>query len=139
LSLRANRKDALFEKDWLDAHAVHVIGAIGEIAFAKWLGVYPSFGVRQFSGMMADIENGCKYEIRHRSDRKHALILRENDPPDRVYVLTRGKPPKVEVAGWCWGSEFAGRVDLVANWGGHGTALFIESDLLHDMNSLPRG
>src|SRR5512147_284763 len=79
-SLRANRKDALFDKDWIEAHKIHVLGAIGEVAFAKWLGVYPSFSVKQFSGMMADVENGCKYEIRHRKQLHHDLIIRDNDP-----------------------------------------------------------
>ena len=138
-SLRNDRKDALFEKDWVEAHRIHVIGAVGEVAFAKWLGVYPSFGVRQFSGMMADIEAGCKYEVRHRLKTNHDLIIRDNDPADRVYILTRGCPPEVEVAGWCWGGEFKGREDFTANWGSHGECLFVPAQELHDMTALPRG
>lgn len=138
-SLRANRKDALFEKDWIEAHRIHVIGAVGEVAFAKWLGVYPSFSVRQFSGMMADVEAGCKYEIRHRLKTNHDLIIRDNDPADRVYILTRGCPPEVEISGWCWGDEFVGRAEFTQDWGGHGRASFVPAQELHPMETLPRG
>lgn len=133
-SLRSNRTDRLFEKNWLDAHKVHVLGALGEIAFAKWYGVYPGCRTMQFSGMAADV--GEKYEIRHRYSNGHDLILREDTYPDRIYVLTRGVPPVIEIAGWCHGYEFSGNVEFSANHGGHGDAIFVPAEKLHDPKEL---
>ena len=133
-SLRANRKDAIFDKDHIAAFNVHLLGAIGEVAFAKWLGVYPSWSCRQFKGMAADV--GDRYEIRHRASKAHDLILRGGEPVDRVYVLTRGVPPEpIEVSGWTTGTEHR-RDEFLMDYGSHGEAWFVPASQLHPAGML---
>ena len=134
-SLWNNRRDALFEKDWVLAHRVHLLGGIGEGALAKWLDTYPRCSVRQFHGMDSDLSGSI--EVRHRANPTHDLIIRSDDPEDRIYVLTRGLPPgEIEMGGWCWGYEWKGK--SLANHGDWGEATFVPSAQLHDMETIPR-
>lgn len=134
-SLRNNRKDTLFEKDWLHALSIHVLGAVGEIAFAKWMGDYPRFGVKQFSGM--DSDHHGDIEIRHRSNRGWDLKIVDKDDPSRKYVLTRGLPPVVEVAGWAYGHEVMSD-EYRANHGGYGECWFVPCNRLRPMEEIKR-
>lgn len=132
-SLRQDRRDRLFEKSWVDAHAVHIWGAIGEVAFAKFMGVYPEFSVKRFSGMVGDVLGDV--EVRHRSKTYYDLIVRPNDSDDSRYVLTLGSPPEITVVGWCYGHE--AKQDAYRNdHGGHGAAFFVPQSSLRSVEEL---
>ena len=96
--LSANRKTTRGQpvETSLDSHTV---GAYGEIATAKALGLYPGFTVNNFDG--PDIEPN----IQVRSARKGKLILTDRDNPFQIYVLVLGIAPDLDVAGWVWGYE----------------------------------
>jgi len=132
-SLREGRRDTLFEKNFLHALSIHVLGACGEIAYAKWAGEYPRFGVKQFSGMDAD--HGKDIEIRHRSSRSYDLKIVDKDDPARKYVLTRGLPPSIEIAGWAYGHEVM-RPEYRADHGGYGECWFVPVEALRRMEEI---
>lgn len=132
-SVRDKRKDKLFEKNWMDGFLVHVHGAIGEIAAAKAIGIYPSLHVNEFRGGKSDLPHDI--EVRHRTKAGYDLIIRGSDREDRIYVLTRGEPPDIEVAGWCNGKEFCTQKNW-KNYGGHGSCWFIPADDLRPMEDL---
>jgi len=95
LSTRDKKKDSY---TWTDGLMKHFYGCVGEMACAKYLDRYWSGHVNQYKGGKADI--GMDIEVRHRIERDKDLIIEKNDPPNRVYVLTRGIPPDIEVVGW---------------------------------------
>lgn len=132
-SLRQDRRDRLFEKSWVDAHSVHVWGAVGEIALAKYIGVYPEFSVKRFCGQRGDVLGDV--EVRHRSKLHYDLIVRGNDSPDSRYVLTLGTPPEIEIAGWCYGRD-AKMPEFENNHGGYGVAYFVPKSKLRDIKEL---
>lgn len=134
-SLRDRRTDRLFKKTWDEDLRTHVVGACGELAFSKWLGVYPGYGVEQFAGMEADVKK--KYEIRTRTKEHYELIVHTNDPEDRIYVLVRGLPPKFHVVGWIAGSS-ARRKDFLQDHGGYRPSYFVPDSFLHPMETLPK-
>lgn len=91
------------KKDWLHELDIHIKGALGELAASKVLGVQWTGSVDTFKEG-GDLANGL--EIRFRSNSEWDLILRDNDPSDRKYVLVRGMPPgAIEVAGWILGED----------------------------------
>ena len=136
-SLRRERTDRLWIKDnWVDELTPHLLGGIGEVAFAKWSDTFVRASVGQFSGMASDCSGNV--EIRMRAKSYYDLILRENDPKDRRYVLVRGLPPnEVEIAGWCWGHEGM-RDEFIANHGGYGKAWFVPAEKLRSMEEWER-
>lgn len=135
-SLRAGRRDAVWDKDnWIHEYHIHILGAVGEIAFAKWIGEYPRFGVKQFSGM--DSDHAGDIEIRHRSSRDYDLKITDKDDPKRKYVLTRGLPPKIEIAGWSYGGEVM-KDEFRANHGGYGECWFVPVEHLRTMEEIAK-
>jgi hypothetical protein len=79
----------------------HIEGACGELACAKVLGVYwnPSVNTFKRDGDVAT------YEVRTRLRDDYELLVRDDDPSDRNYVLVRGQAPCFHVVGWLPGTE----------------------------------
>lgn len=80
---------------------VHIEGAMGELAVAKYLGVYWSGSVNTFKNL-PDVDS---LEIRTRSKPEYELIVRENDSDDSVFVLVTGKCPKYTLVGCIPGAQ----------------------------------
>lgn len=135
-SLRSDRQDRLYEKTWPDAFAVHCTGAVGEIAFAKWAGVYVDFSCRRFSGDEPDIYyNGKPCEIRARTKPYYQLKIQKNDDPQRYYVLVRGAAPDLDVVGWLKGEDGM-REEWLAEHGNWSAAYFVPDESLLPMEAL---
>lgn len=111
---------------------IHVNGAAGEMAVSKALNVYWGVPINQFK--LPDI--GDLIQVRMRSKDDDALIVRPDDADDEAFVLVTGKPPKMRVAGWCWGYE-AKKKEYEANPGGRGMAYFVGQDRLRPITELP--
>jgi len=60
-----------------------ILGALGEMAFAKGLNVYWDCAVNTFKSR-ADVG---KYEVRLRVGHNRDLIIRPDDDPERIYAL----------------------------------------------------
>ena len=107
-SLHRSSADSLYEKPWMAQLEIHMLGACGELAAAKAIGLPWPSSVNTYKGE-SDLPGGI--EVRHRTKSHYDLIVRDDDPDDRRYVLTLGEVadvPKIKVVGWFFGS-YSGR------------------------------
>lgn len=82
------------------------IGAVGEIAVAKWLGLDAWRPLVDVFHDRADC--GLDVEVRATTFEDGCLILRDNDPPERSYVLATVRlehPARVVLRGWALGRD----------------------------------
>lgn len=92
------------EEDWQITLTRDIIGALGELAFAK--------GCNRFwSGSVGTYKAGDVGEIQVRTCTKpgHCLIVREDDADDDRFVLVRmeegTRRPRFHLVGWVYGRE----------------------------------
>lgn len=111
----------------------HIEGACGEVAVAKATGKYWGGSINSFKSG-GDLDS-TGWEVRTRSDHNYDLIVRDNDPDDRVFILVTGLSPNFKIWGWIM-SQDAKREEWRANYGGHGTAYFVPKLELNEMGEL---
>lgn len=121
------------KRGWQD----HCDGAIGELAFAKYLGVYWGGSV----GTFLTVPDVAAYEVRTNAAHWGDLIIRERDKADETaYVLVLSHAiPTFTMAGWMTGAD--ARQD---KWYRRGDvsrppAWFVPQSALRPMEELPRG
>jgi len=100
-SVQQRRRDAHGLSSKKDGLGLHIAGACGEMAVAKWRGVYWGGHVNTFKG--ADL--GRNVQVRTRSDHKWDLIVRSDDADNDAFVLVTGTAPLLVLRGWMWGRE----------------------------------
>lgn len=108
----------------------HIMGAIGEIAAAKAIGIYPGFTVNNFDG--ADLGD----DIQVRACREGRLIVADKDRGDHKYVLVVGHPPEMNVVGWMWGSDAKRSEWLFDPKNNRPPAYFVPHEKLHPIKSI---
>lgn len=108
----------------------HILGARGEIALKKFLKSDQKLTVNTFKNK-PDIEN---FEARTAREDDYDLILREDDPDHKIYILVVGSSCKYRIAGWIKGSERY--VHEKKTFNHRPKAWFIPQSYLHDMNEL---
>jgi len=131
-ALLSNRVDKVSSKDWYQDHEMHLKGAVGELALAKYLNLYPGYTLNNFHGMGSDV-SGMEVRCRHRGN--YDLIVRKDDDPNKIYVLVRGIPPEMEVVGWILGRD-AMNDRFLEQHGGFGSAWFVPGSFLNPVESL---
>ena len=104
------------EKSYADLVTVNLLGVCGEVAVAKLLRVYWQPTVNTFHHE-ADVGHNLEVRTSPKSDAR--LIVRQDDSPDRYYVLVTGSPPLMTVRGYLLGAE-ARRADWLNDPGGRG-------------------
>lgn len=109
----------------------HVLGALGECAFAKATNRYWSGSVNTFKA--ADV--GANIQVRTRSQHSYDLIVRDSDADDDVYVLVTGGPADFTVHGWVVARD-AKRPEFRADYGGYGHAYFVPQSALRPIDPL---
>ncbi len=111
------------ESDW----HVHILGACGEVAFAKATNRYWSGSVNTFK-TGGDV--GGRIQVRTRSKSHYDLLVRDNDNDDDLFVLVVGGPSEFDVKGYMRARD--AKVERYkANWGNYGEAYFVpQADLL---------
>jgi hypothetical protein len=123
-------------KDVAEVWFVDLIGAMGEMAFAKVAGLYwpGSVNVGKFE---ADIPPD--FQVRTAREHSHCLIVREDDPPEFRYALVTGTGPEFIVQGYICGHEAKQR-QFFEDRGGRGKpAYWIPQDQLTPANEeLPK-
>jgi hypothetical protein len=92
---RKGRNGEAGQHDW----QLHIEGALGEQALAKWIGTFWSGEVGNLSA--ADI--GAKIEARTTSRLDGSLILHEWDRDDAFFFLLTGQHGTYRIAGWIEG------------------------------------
>lgn len=116
------------ESDW----HIHILGACGEVAFAKATNRYWSGSVNTFK-TGGDV--GGHIQIRTRSRSHYDLIVRDNDNDDDIFVLVTGGPAEFDVKGYMRASD-AKSEKYRANWGNYGEAYFVPQAELHPIDAL---
>jgi hypothetical protein len=114
-----------------DEWSIHVLGALGECAFAKATNRYWSGSVNTFKA--ADV--GDNIQIRTRSKHSYDLIVRDGDKDDDVYVLITGGPSEFTLHGWMRCGD-AKQPRYRANYGNYGEAYFVPKSALHPIDPL---
>ena len=110
--------------------AEEIIGACAEIAFAKALDrfyVPPLNNFHSTADILSDIE------IRGTRREGGRLIVRDNDSPDRRYVLVVVNPPEALIVGWILGRD-ARRDEWLDNPNGYRRAWFVPQDALSSVS-----
>lgn len=83
-----------------DGWTPHIEGACGEMAVAKWMGLYWSGNMGELA---ADDVGGL--QVRTASAVDSRLIVHPSDPDDRVFVLVTGRAPNFVLQGWLMGRD----------------------------------
>lgn len=118
------------ESDW----HIHILGALGECAFAKATGRYWSGSVNTFK-VGGDV--GENIQIRTRSKHSYDLIVREADKDSDVFVLVTGGPHDFTIRGWMPAAE-AKQEKYRNDHGGYGSAYFVPQAKLRPIDNLVR-
>ena len=133
-NVEALRKGCHNRNTVADDWGIHILGALGECAFAKATNRYWSGSVNTFKsgGDVGSIQ------VRTRARHEYELIVRSQDKDEDIFVLVTGGPSSFDVRGWVRGSE-AKDASYVANHGGHGEAYFVPSRSLRPPEQLSMG
>ena len=132
-SLLTKGRDSVNPKGWSDAFNSHLLGCIGEIAAAKALDMPWPAHIARFKSKP---DLGNRIEVRHRTDPDWELIVRDDDSPHSLFVLsTGGISPVVEVVGWIDGKR-AMRKDWRHDHGGKKEAWFVPQSFLLPLDML---
>lgn len=115
-----------------DGWSEHCEGACGELAVAKFLGIYWNGSIDTWKDN--DLPG---LQVRTRSLDTYGLIVRPNDSDDATWVLITGRCPTYRVRGWINGRD-AKRPEWLANHAGRPPAYFVPAEQLNPMNELPR-
>lgn len=111
----------------------HIEGACGEVAVAKALGKYWGGSINTFKDGGDIASTG--WEVRTRSDHKHDLIVRDDDPNERIFILVTGQSPSFRIHGWILARD-AKREEWLKNYGGFGPAYFVPKEHLRPMGEI---
>ena len=104
---------------------VHIEGACGELALAKFLGRYWSASNGSFR-RAADVG---RLEVRTRSRHDYELIIRPDDDPMKYYALVTGRAPSYRIRGFLLGED-ARRPEWWQTHGGRPAAWFVPTEQL---------
>lgn len=91
---RSNRYGAQQDGGW----SLHIEGACGEMAVAKWRGIFWSGNV---GNLQAD--DVGRAQVRTRSRHDYELIIHKDDRDDRAFILVTGLAPQFVLRGWIYG------------------------------------
>ena len=127
-------RDRMPVKSVLDALEIHTVGALAELKVSQWLGKHK----RLTHGTFKNVAD-CGQDVEVRAVRKQdgKLVFRDNDAPDRRYILTYVSRSSVKLLGWLEGYNAIER-GVRANPGGYKEAWFVSQDQLWDMDSFER-
>ena len=81
---------------------IHIEGAAGELAFARFRNLYWPATVGTFK-RGGDI--GDNIQVRTRTNWNHDLIVRDTDRNDDVFILVVGTIPRFHIVGWLRGGD----------------------------------
>ena len=104
---------------------IHIQGAAGEMAYAKFQDRYWSGSVNTFKqgGDVGDVQ------IRTRSKSDYDLLIRDGDRDDDYFVLVLGIAPKFEIVGWIRAGD-AKQPEYLKEHGGRPAAYFVPQPAL---------
>jgi len=124
-----------YERTYLKRLEEETVGACGEMAAAKALDIFFSPSVNTFH-KTTDLPHNIEVRATNRDPNgRVSLIIRKNDPSDRIFVLVNGEPPVMHVLGW-FIAEDAKKPEYLDNPNGHRESWFVPKDHLHPIAEL---
>jgi hypothetical protein len=106
--------------------AAEALGKLAEFAVYRFLG----WKWRDSEGSFKGPDVGNIVQVRGIDNLNHCLIIRDDDPPDHIYVLA-AVVPELWVCGWKWGED--AKEKPKSDPKGIGAAWFIKrSNLVHE-------
>jgi hypothetical protein len=117
-----------------DTWTPNVEGAAGEMAAAKYLGIYwqPIIG-------NSNADDVGFYQVRTNISRKHTdLCLRQRDNPDKIYISVLSFLPNFEILGWIFGRD--GKLNKFLRDGSvdRPQCFYVPRTVLHPMCEIPK-
>jgi hypothetical protein len=132
-ALRDNRPDKHGYEG--DGFSIHIHGAGGEMAFAKFAGLYWNGSVDTFKS--PDLGSNIQVRTRSGVGGREDLIVRANDRSEDVFVLVVGQMPNYTVVGWRSGM-FCKKPAYAREYGGRPSAYFVPRADLNDFDLLAK-
>ena len=126
-----NHKHDAYGAEFGNPWGSHVLGAIGELAVAKWLNMYWHPHVGRY-----DADDVGPFQIRTSSRVAGDLILHPRDADAKPFILVTGVGPRFYICGWCLAAEGKLREYWRDPAGGR-PAFFVPARVLHDPRTLP--
>ena len=112
----------------------HIEGALGEIAVAKFLGLYPG-GITEQDA--TDV--GEHYEVRTRGLEYQELFVKKKDNPDKYYILAQGSFGEYTIRGWITGFEVFDHPEWFHNNSGKlSYCYWVPHEFLSSIETLPK-
>ena len=115
-----------------DGMTLHLVGALGEAAVAKALGI-------AYEGTVDTYQEGydvLNYEVRTRTKDSYDLIVRPGDKNDAPYILVTQNGTTFNVWGWILGRD-AKHARYLQDFGGRPPAYFVPKSDLLPLTDLP--
>lgn len=120
-------------RSWMERLNDEIIGACAENAFCRARGIYWDRSINTFHGRP---DAGRVWEVRATGRADGALIVRDNDPDDRWYVLVIADPPQFRIVGAMQGKA-AKRPQWVRNPGGRRPSWFVPQEAVPPLPARP--
>ena len=114
---------------------VNIEGVCGEIAIARYLGIYWSPSVNTFHA--ADV--GLDIQVRTRLKPDYDLIVRPDDDTNHYYVLVTGPAPTMVIRGYILGHEAQCHDEWRKAYGDRPEVWFVPQSALSPIGELLRG
>jgi hypothetical protein len=124
-----NAQNKVSGRSWIRRFYEEVIGVCGEIAVAKLGGFYFVPGLNEFH-VVPDVFKDVEVRSTDRED--GCLIIRDNDVPDRRFILAIVTGSDVVLAGWIYGNSGM-KDEYLRNPNNHSPAWFIPRHRLNSM------
>lgn len=99
--LQGRRDKHTYGKKKDNGWSIHIQGACGEAAVARFLNVFWLGEVgSNLDKFKFDVGN---LQVRTRLEHLHDLIIYPDDDPEHVFILVTGEAPAFKIWGWCLG------------------------------------
>lgn len=122
------------ERSWFEHYKNELVGVIAECAYCKWRNIYQSKDLDVFH-TKTDTTDGV--EIRSITSMDHCLIVRNDDPDERKYILVYvNRNAECQMIGWIRGIE-AKKKQWERNPGGKRPSWFVPMQELNEFDLSP--
>lgn len=119
-SAKGHNHASTYQRSFTKRLEEETVGAVGELAFAKYLGIAWDESVDTYH----HVPDVGGVEVRATARDDGHLVVRNNDADDRIFVLVTGNAPEVEIRGWIRGAD-AKRDEFLRDPHGYRQAWFV--------------
>lgn len=131
-NLKNDRKDK-YGADPDNAWTPHIEGACGELAVAKYLGVF-------WNGALGNLgaDDVGNFQVRRRTRMDWDLLIQPDDDDNDAFIAIVGKLPKLYICGWMMARDAKRQEWWADKSGKNRPAFFVPQSALRDISELAR-